>query len=126
MSVTLAQDQIVMELPDTLVWLDEYDWSPVMQVAEHGITGALLVQESTRLAGRPITLSGTAAPRALIDALFEWLSNPADMVLDFRGRVFAVRWRHGGIPVGAEPLLPLLADPVADSWYRITLRLMEV
>lgn len=47
-----------LRLPDTLVWSDEFDWTPVAQATEYGLTGALLIDEALKLAGRPITLKG--------------------------------------------------------------------
>ena len=45
-----------IQIPRGLVWVDEHDWTPVESATEYSITGALLVDAGTRLAGRPITL----------------------------------------------------------------------
>ena len=47
-----------IELPDDLLWVDEFDWNPVAQDIERSLTGALMVQEQVKLYGRPITLTG--------------------------------------------------------------------
>lgn len=48
-----------MTLPAGLRWDDEYaSWSPVAQSTSYGLTGALLVQEAAKQAGRPLTLTG--------------------------------------------------------------------
>ncbi len=47
-----------IELPDDLLWVDEFDWNPVAQDIERSLTGALMVQEQAKLYGRPITLTG--------------------------------------------------------------------
>ncbi|WP_429235043.1 hypothetical protein [Aeromonas salmonicida] len=60
MNVTLNSEL----LPDDLVWRDEFDWSPVEQVVTPTLSGVLLVEETPRLEGRPITLVGyCAAPQ---------------------------------------------------------------
>lgn len=57
MSITL--DTFVFPATcDGLRWTDEFAWSPVAQSTGYGLTGALLVQESAKLAGRPMTLAG--------------------------------------------------------------------
>ncbi len=47
-----------IELPDDLLWVNEFDWNPVEQNIERSLSGALLVQEQKKLQGRPIILSG--------------------------------------------------------------------
>ncbi len=54
MSITLGS----LILPDGLHWSDEYQWSPIEQSIEFGLTGALIVQTAVKTAGRPITLRG--------------------------------------------------------------------
>lgn len=58
MAITLDNGQTVLALPDNLVWQDEYAWTPVAQSLEYSLSGAVLFEESTKLAGRPVTLSG--------------------------------------------------------------------
>lgn len=45
-------------LPNGLYWSDEFLWSPTAQSTEYTITGAIIVREATKQAGRPITLIG--------------------------------------------------------------------
>lgn len=45
-------------LPRDLKWEDEFSWNPVAQVYEYSTEGNLLVQESTKKAGKHITLVG--------------------------------------------------------------------
>jgi len=47
-----------IRLPQDLEWVDEFSWAPVQQTIETTLTGALVIQESTQLRGRPITLQG--------------------------------------------------------------------
>lgn len=46
-----------VQLPKDLEWVDEFTWSKVQQNVTTTLTGALVVQESTQLKGRPITLA---------------------------------------------------------------------
>lgn len=57
MAITLG----ALVLPSGLVWSDEDAWSPVEQAVAYTLTGALVVEESVKLAGRPITLAGKRA-----------------------------------------------------------------
>lgn len=43
-------------LPGDLRWADEFTWTPVARSAEYSLTGALIIQEAVKQAGRPITL----------------------------------------------------------------------
>ena len=47
-----------IQLPQDLEWADEFTWSPIQQNIETTLTGALVIQESKQLRGRPITLQG--------------------------------------------------------------------
>lgn len=47
-----------VQLPQDLKWVDEVTWSPVQQSTDVTLSGALVVQESKQLKGRPITLQG--------------------------------------------------------------------
>ena len=47
-----------IELPDDLLWVNEFDWNPVEQSQERSLNGALLVQEQGKQYGRSIVLSG--------------------------------------------------------------------
>lgn len=75
MAITLD----TITLPQGLRWSDEFDWSPLAQATEYSLTGALIVHQGEKQAGRPITLEGgkdfawltrteVAALKALLDA----------------------------------------------------------
>ena len=118
-------------LPDNLHWQDEYRWTPVEQRREYSLTGALLIDEAAKQAGRPITLTtpdgGGWTTRDTVEALRARLTTDQAMSLTLHdGRTFSVRWRHDKQPLVAEPLLPGLADPDANALYQLTLRLIEV
>ncbi len=119
------------ELPDDLHWSNEYDWSATEQAEEYTVTGALILEPSTRLSGRPITLTsgssppGPAVPRSVLDQLYATTSPRVDMVLNYRGTSFTVRWR-GPKPIEPVSMIPEQADPDAAALYWITLHFIEV
>ncbi|WP_446942135.1 hypothetical protein [Pseudomonas aeruginosa] len=86
-----------VELGDQFEWVDEFTWDAVAQEQERSLTGALLVQEGTKLHGRPITLRSG-------------------------GGVFN---RADGAPLEAEPLFREV-NPGPDADYLVTLRLLTV
>ena len=127
MAITLG----AITLPTTLVWEDEFTWSPVSQNTEYSLTGALIVQEATKLAGRPITFAGKSdgnnhtggisltnlrlLPAALDVVGASWTLTLHD------SRTFTVIPRDN--PLEAEPL-PVYrsffpANPTGDRWYLI-------
>lgn len=120
MNVTLNS----VQLPDDLVWRDEFDWAPVEQAVTPTLSGALLVEETARPAGRPITLMGVA-PRALVltlKALEAELAQTMTLTL-LDGTPRRVFWRRPGVV--ASPLYEI-ADPDAAMPYGLTLNLTEV
>lgn len=46
------------DLPIGLRWIDEFDWAPVAQSAERGLTGSIIIQEVSKQDWRPVTLKG--------------------------------------------------------------------
>lgn len=121
-----------VSLPENLYWADEYDWSPVVQHQEYTLTGALVVEEGERQAGRPITLTtpdgGDWTTRATVDSLKAKLQADNAMTLTLHdGRSFQVLWRHNDTPIEAQPAaLEGVADPDAATLYQLTLRLIEI
>lgn len=117
-------------LPEDLAWPDEFDWSPVAAAEQRTLSGALIIQHSTRQSGRPITLASQGAswfPRAQVQALQSLLEAVAAMTLDIHGRPFEVTWRRAGNaqPLEATPVYRL-ADPDGTHPYLITLRFQEI
>ncbi len=123
-------------LSDDLEWVDEMTWSPVAHQVEIMSSGSLLVEESTQLAGRPITLqSGTTgelfwglATRETVEALRALADTPrtAPMTLELEdGRTFSVRWRHNDNAFEARPWKHIWPAEPTD-YYLITLRFFKV
>lgn len=128
-------DEVVLLLPDDLLWSDEHAWSPVVSTASYLLTGALLIQSATRLAGRPITLVGAPdmawVSRATVEQLRVWAALAlTDSAGRFQltlsdGRAFTVVFRHDDTALEVEPVLGFPARSDTDL-YRLTLRLMEI
>ena len=120
-----------IQIPRGLVWADEFAWHPVLREAEYSITGALLLDASTRLAGRPITLQGSEdagwLPRTTLLALYALAENAsATHALTLAdGRTYTVTFAAGDTPIEAAPLARPELPPAA--WpYIATIRLIEV
>jgi len=120
-----------IELPDDLLWVNEYQWQPVAQETERTLTGALLVQEQAKLYGREIELSGEQSgwvTRATVDALKTMEAEPGKiMTLTLPdNRTFQIIFdRRTGSAVEAIQLLPD-AYPDAGSIYLLKLRFLTV
>lgn len=115
-----------IELDDEIAWTDELDWTPIEQSLSRGQTGRMIVQEGTKVGGRPMTLTMTDCSRATVDLLRDQLTT-AQMSLLLYGTTYQVRWRHGDKPIEATPLVDYVNPAsISDLAYTITLRLIEV
>lgn len=126
-----------IELPDDMQWIDEFTWLPVAQQVDIASDGALHIEESVQLAGRPVTLEGRlegsvgfALPaRSTIVALHALAQTPRTDPMTLLlpdGRSFNVMFRHGdGVAVEAHPIKHIVPAEDADL-YTLTLRLMQV
>lgn len=134
MAITLshAPSSTTLTLPDALNWADEYAWSPIEQSKTYTTTGALLIEEGIKQAGRPITLEGsmdsTWCTRALVNTLHAWAATTGIVLtLTLRGVAHSVTFDH---EKGALQGLPVMfyADASVDStdFYVPTLRFLEL
>ena len=138
MAITLG----VIVLPGGLAWSDELDWDPISQGVSYGLTGALIVEESAKQAGRPITLIGqsdggrhtawiTRTALLALKAALEVAGATFTLTLH-DNRTFTVMARHGDNGAVEATPLPrtgafLPADPDGDDWYVLkAVRLMGV
>ena len=134
MAITLthAASITTVTLPDALSWADEYSWSPVEQTKTYTTTGALLIEEGIKQAGRPITLEGgmdrTWCTRALVDTLRGWAATPAMVLtLTLRGVAHQVTFDHEKGALQGLPVLFYADSAIAsDDWYVPTLRFLEL
>lgn len=134
MAITLRNtiNNAVIELPDALDWVNELSYSPIQQTKTWSITGALLVEESTKQAGRPIELRGAAdrtwCSRELVLTLQAWAS-VANFVmqLTIRGIQRTVIFDHEKGAVEGFPVLFFADGSIApDDIYYVSINLIEL
>lgn len=118
-----------IELPADLRWVDRH-WSPTKQAEDLSLAGGVLVQKSTQVAGRPITLETWAgvlvdyADVVALEALRDDTDTGAFTVTAPDGATYQCRFRHAqGNPVDAAALFDRDYHAAGDP-YNLTLRLM--
>lgn len=130
MALTLFDGTDTIILPESLEWVDEYEWSDVKQDIQTTIGGGLVISESVVSAGRPITLIGgdnVWINKPTLDALM-LLVNIVDKVYTLTfpdARTFQVVFDRSDNAVVAKPVFRQITQAV-DANYTITLNLMEV
>lgn len=129
---TLTHDTTVIQLSDDLLWSDEFEWNPIEQSATRTVTGALIVEVSTMIGGRPITLAPPDDDAAWtkyedVIKLNQLAAVPGlEMTLVFRGLTFNVMFRHQDKqPVLATAVLHYQEHEPNDP-FLVTLKLMEI
>lgn len=129
--ITLSDGTTSVTLPSSLEWVDEYAWQPVEQSTEYSITGALIVDQTERMAGRPITLSGTERRSTLLretlDQLAIWAATPGEeLTLTLRTVERAVIFNHPNAMEAAQLVPGAPIDTAGGGRYRVTLRFLEI
>jgi len=127
MPLTLAS----LSLPEDLLWSDEYTGHDlVAQARTVTLGGALLIEESVQLAGRPITLGSLDErsgwiTKAQLDALHALASTPgASHALTLPdGRSFTVAFRRPAFE--AQPIVGYRA-PGSTDVYAVRIHLLEI
>lgn len=121
-----------VEIPAGMTWTDEFDWTPVSKAVDYSLTGAMIVQASTRKAGRPITLAATddrgwrGMTRTKLASLYAMAEAPtATYALTLAdGRAFTVMFA-ADTPIAAHPIYNH-DNPPADWPYVVTLKLQVI
>lgn len=119
-------------LDNELVWVDEFDFAPVIASAERTVGGRLVIQERSLQGARPITLQGDEdrgwQKRSTIEALKNMAGiTGATYTLIYGTFTTIVRFRHEeGNPVQFAPVKDYLPDPGTDEWYYGKILLQEV
>jgi len=128
MAITLD----AINLPDDLVWTDEFGWSNVTQDVKKSLTGALIIQESTQTKGRIITVGGTQTTgwidRATLNLILAKANVPDTiMTLTYHGEVYTVMFSRSGntSPVDAKQIFDL-SDRSDTHLYSVVLKFIEV
>ena len=120
-----------LELPRELVWVDEMEWTPILQSEEYMLSGALDIQCGKKMAGRPITLAREQgevwAPRTLILALMELAEEPGkQMTLTLHdGRAYKVIFKQSDKPIESKQVVEY-HDPITDTWYTLALKFLAI
>ena len=134
-TITLTNGATALELPDDLLWEDEFTWAQVAQATERGITGALIVDAMARNGGRPITLAGTAETawisRADMLTLKAWAAIPGqEFALVVRGVAHNVIFDHGTgdttTSVAQQPVMAFSNMQADDYHSNLRLRFLEI
>lgn len=118
------------------IFEDEFSYSELAQQQSYSLTGALLVENSIKRAGRPITLTlkrsrnrlEGGATRKDVAALNEWVRryHSEPLILTIHGRSYRVIFRaHDGLPVEAEEV-KRYSNPDSTDYVALTVRLTEI
>ena len=122
----LTLDEI--DLPLDLVWVDEFDFTPIEQKQTRTLTGAIVFETAEKQGGRNITIGEGDAPvfvkKTIIDALYAKLTANSVMTLTLQDtRSFSVRFQHEDKPLEAKPVIDY--QIMEDSHpYHLTLKLI--
>lgn len=132
--ITLAKsDTEKVELPVDMRWLDEFEWAQTAQATpERSITGALIIQQSPKVAGRNITLGGEWVwlTHKDLTTLRAWSDEPAlVLTLSLHGEEHSVIFRIHEGALDVEPVDYEVQDDGTEQEtapYRATIKLMTV
>ena len=122
-----------IQLEDGFFWSDE-NWSVIQQNQEYAISGALIVQEGRKQAGRPITLQPANKTKGWIklrdlNRLRLWQNLQEQFTLQFQWphdqRSFNVIFNHKD---GALESSTIKGTPATslDTYFNVTMRFTEV
>ena len=91
--------------------------------------GAVIVQQGTKLAGRPVTLGGEDnhnwLRRETLATLHEWAAVPElELTLDYHGNTYNVIFRNHDQALSVSPVW--WTNDADSDWYHAEIRLMTL
>lgn len=105
------------------VWLDQYEFSGVVQQQERALNGAPHIENTLVSVGRPITLFSDIEDADLFKALqAHALANQAPFNMNINGTTHSVIWRHLPQAVSGKPIARF-SDGEPEYFEKITLTL---
>ena len=122
-----------IQLEDGFFWSDE-NWSAIQQNQEYSVSGALIVQEGRKQAGRPITLQPASKTKGWIklrdlNKLRLWQNLQEQFTLQFQWphdqRRFNVIFNHKDNALESATIKGTPATSL-DTYFNVTMRFTEV
>ena len=122
-----------IQLEDGFFWSDE-NWAEIQQNQEYSVSGALIIQEGRKQAGRPITLQPANKTKGWIklrdlNQLREWQNLQEQFTLQFQWphdqRQFNVIFNHKDGALESSTIKGTPATSV-DTYFNVTMRFTEV
>ncbi len=131
MSITLSDGTTSLELPGDFNWIDEYTWNPIIHDVGYTLSGSMVVEIATKQTGRPISLVGADdrawITRSMLNQLRAWADTAGlELTLTIRGVDHTVIFRHQDKGIDAVEQIMFVEDPTENTYYRITLRFLEI
>jgi hypothetical protein len=118
-SITLTDGSSTVTLPNEMLWLDEFSWSPTAAAETRTLAGTLVRQSASRDGGRPITLAGGWTTRETIKDLWDWAAADTALTLTLHdGRSFSVKFAADREPLSARPVIAY-HTPADDDDYEL-------
>lgn len=124
-----------IHLPNDMLWVDEFNWTPVASTSSYSLAGSLIIEQGVKLAGRPITLempdnemawisrathealrAAAALPARRFKLVFEY---PSDI------REFLVAFAPVDDPVDGRPIKGF-PEHEPNAWFSVKLKFIEV
>ena len=122
-----------IQLEDGFFWSDE-NWAEIQQNQEYSVSGALIVQEGRKQAGRPITLQPANKTKGWIklrdlNLLRQWQNLQEQFTLQFQWphdqRSFNVIFNHKDDALESSTIKGTPATSL-DTYFNVTMRFTEV
>ena len=122
-----------IQIEDGFFWSDE-NWAVIEQNQEYAISGALIIQEGRKQAGRPITLQPANKTKGWIklrdlNQLRQWQNLQEQFTLQFQWphdqRRFNVIFNHKDNALESSTIKGTPATSL-DTYFNVTMRFTEV
>ena len=125
----------IIELDDELYPSDEHEWSSVVSNTKYALDGTMIVEQSTRLAGKPYTMQAPSDMGYLTRSTVNALKAERDKLgatywLDYRAdgqvkRIKVIFDTTGDDAITATPVKEFIS-PSLDDLFIVTLRFLEI
>ncbi|MEM4239236.1 MAG: hypothetical protein QXP49_05995 [Nitrososphaerota archaeon] len=104
-----------LSLPQSLRWVDEFEWNKIEQKVEYSVNGDLIVQQGVKSSGRNITLSAPRGEhcwvtRSFVKSLYNLSQQTGTLELEWDSETISVVFDRKGAAFEVEPLWELVDE----------------
>ena len=120
-----------IQIPNGMMWVDEFSWSKAVNSKEYSLNGSLIIESGIRSFGRPITLQSAEdsgwIKRQSVGILQRWAESLQELEFtDISGEAHKVMFDNSSDESVSFQPVSGFTDGISGEWYYGSVKLFEI